>query len=272
MKYDHEYFTGKTAVVTGGAGGIGLALIEELLESKVSRVVMADINQERLDEQVERLNAQYENRVKGIICDVTKEDQIQGLITQSAEFFDGSFDLLFNNAGATYFDWFMETTNEGWEKAFDLNFYSAVYSCRAVIPIMQAQGGGQIVNIISGVAFMPMACWSRYSVTKAALNALTMVLRAEHWEDNIKISAATPGTTATNIFAAAGGETPKSAQSPHDSASRILHGVVNNDRVIFGDDNDVSGAKNSYNVKRQKIYDNYLLRVAQERREGKTAI
>jgi len=272
MNYNHEYFNGKTALVTGGAGGIGLALTEELLESNASKVVMADINQEHLDEQVKRLNEQYEGRVKGIVCDVTKEDQVQSLIAQAAEFFEGSFDLLFNNAGATYYDWFLEITNEGWEKAFDLNFYSAIYSCRAVIPLMQAQGGGQIVNIISGVAFMPMACWSRYSVTKAALNALTMVMRAEHWDDNIKISAATPGTTATNIFKSAGGETPQGAQSPHDAASRILHGVVNNERVIFGDDGDASGAKNGYNAKRQKIYDNYLLRVARERREGKTSV
>ena len=273
VKFNREYFNGKTALVTGGAGGIGLALAEELLKSNASKVVIADINQEKLDESVARLGAEYGgNHITGAVCDVTKEEQVQGMIAQAVEFFDGSFDILFNNAGATYFDWFLEVTDEMWEKAFSLNFYSALYGCRAALPIMIEQGSGQIINIISGVAFMPMACWARYSTTKAALNAATMVMRAEHWDDNIKISAATPGTTATNIFAAAGHDNPEVTQTPEQSACRILHGVVNNDRVIFGDDGDVSGAKGGYNQSKQKIYDKYLLRVARERREGKTAV
>ena len=116
-----------------------------------------------------------------------------------------------------------------------------------------------------------MAEWSPYSTTKAALNALTVTARAEYWDDNIKISSATPGTTATNIF---GDKKPVggSIQTPQQSASRILHGVVNNDRIIFGDDPDVAGAKDCFAYKSQKQKDAYLLRVARERREGKLAV
>jgi NAD(P)-dependent dehydrogenase (short-subunit alcohol dehydrogenase family) len=264
--YNRKYFNGKTAVVTGAASGIGLALAEELLQSDAARVVMADINQDRLREQEKRLKEQYGNRVKGILCDVRSEESVQSLIAQSADFFAGTFDLLFNNAGAVFFEWFDETNNEAWKAAFDLNFYSALYGVRAVLPIMKKQGGGQIINIISGTAFMPMACWSRYCSTKAALNALTMVLRAEYWDDNIKISSATPGTTATAIWD--GHETPKTAQTPQQSAIRILQGTVNNDRVIFGDDADAGGAANSYRSSRQQGNDQYLLRIARERRKG----
>ena len=272
-KYNHAYFEGKTAVITGGAGGIGLALTEELLGSNAAKIVIADINQGRLDECVAELDAKFgEGRVKAINCDVTKEEQIQNLIAQSVEFFDGKFDLLFNNAGATFFDWFVDITDEMWDKAFKLNFHSALWGCKAAIPIMKAQGGGQIVNVISGVAFMPMACWARYSATKAALNAVTMVMRAEHWDDNIKINAVTPGTTATHIFEDAGKATPDAAQTPQQAACRILEGVAKNNRLTLGDDGDVSGAKHGYDPARQGIYDKYLLRVAQERREGKTAI
>lgn len=269
MEYNREYFSGKTSVVTGAASGIGLALVEELLESNAAKVVMADINQARLHEHENRLKEQYGDRVKGILCDVTVEENGQSMIVQSADFFGERFDLLFNNAGAAFVGAFQEMTNDDWKKAFDLNFYSALYGMRAVLPIMLRQGGGQIVNIISGMAFMPMAYQTRYSATKAALNGLSIALRSEYWDENIKISSATPGTTATAIFGDSA--PPETAQTPHQSASRVLNGVVNNDRIIFGDDGDVEAGVNGFNHLAQEQIDAYLLRVARERREGKAA-
>ena len=266
MDYDREYFYGKTASVTGAASGVGLALTEELLQSGAAKVVMADISQDRLNEHEKRLKERYGDRVKGIFCDITVEENVQNMINQSAHFFGSRFDLLFNNAGALFTQWFDEASNADWKAAFDLNFYGALYGTRAVLPIMKKQGGGQIINVISGTAFMPMPQWSAYAATKAALNALSVAIRAEYWDDNIKISSATPGTTSTAIFGE--GNTPKTAQTPQQSAIRILRGVANNDRIIFGDDADVSGAAYSYRSSRQKIYDKYLLRVARERRKG----
>jgi len=271
MEYDREYFRGKNAVITGGASGIGLALVEELLQSGAAKAVIADINPDHLNQHEKRLQEQYGDRVKGMLCNVTIEEDVQKLISQSAEYFCEKFDLLFNNAGALFSGWFDEVTNEKWKAAFDLNFYGALYGMRAVLPIMKKQGGGQIINIISGTAFSPMAQWSPYAATKAALNALTITARAECWDDNIKISAATPGTTATNIF---GDKKPEggSMQTPHQSASRILRGVVNNDRMIFGDDPDRKGAKRCFAYNAQKGQDIYYLRVARERRKGVNAI
>jgi len=268
MEYHRECFHGKTAVVTGAASGIGLALAEELLESKAAGVVLADINQDKLNEHEQRLQEQYGARVKGISCDVTLEEQLQNMIAAAAAFFGKRFDLLFNNAGAGFGSWFTELGNAEWKTAFDLNFYSALYGMRAVLPIMIKQGGGQIINIISGIAFAPMPCQTRYAATKAALKALALALRAEHWDDNIKISSATPGTTATAIWGNA--KPPEFAQSARQSASRILHGVVNNDRVIFGDDMDVDGVATAHPFG-QKRADEYFLRVARERRKGNTA-
>ena len=270
MEYNREYFRGKTAVVTGAASGIGLALVEELLCSNSSKVVMADINRHTLDNHVERLRGEYGERVKGIVCDVTVEEQVQTLIAEAAAFFGNNFDLLFNNAGAGFAGVFSEMTNADWKTAFDLNFYSALYGMRAALPIMVKQGGGQIVNIISGIAFVPMAYQSRYAATKAALNGLSLALRSEYWDDNIKISSATPGTTATAIWGNL--KAPETAQPPRRSASRILNGVANNDRLIFGDDADVGGAVECAVPEKQKDIDHYLLRVARERRKGIAAI
>ena len=95
---------------------------------------------------------------------------------------------------------FEENTNEIWQKIFAINFYSAVYGIRAVIPIMKAQGGGHIIDVISGIAFVPMAFQTMYSATKAALNGLTLALRYEYWDENICFTSATPGTTITAIW------------------------------------------------------------------------
>ena len=266
MNYNREYFSGKTAVVTGGASGVGLALIEELLQCKAAKVVMADINQDNLKKHDARLRERYGDKVKGILCNVMIEEDVQKLIAESAAFFDGRLDLLFNNAGAGFEGWFADMTNADWKTAFDLNFFSALYGMRAALPIMVKQGGGQIINTISGIAFVPLAKQSRYSATKSALNALSLALRSEYWDDNIKISAATPGTTATAIWG--GGPVPETAQTPQQSASRILNGAVNNDRIIFGDDKDLEIFTKSGNPSLQEEIDQFLLNVARERRKG----
>jgi NAD(P)-dependent dehydrogenase (short-subunit alcohol dehydrogenase family) len=223
--------------------------------------------------------------VLGVVCDVTKEDQVQNLISRAADFSDGRIDLLINNAGAGFGGCFVEpstdseitkilpvSSNQDWEKAFALNFYGALYGCRAVIPLMQAQGGGQIVNVISGIAFSPMAYQTRYAATKAALNALSLALRYEFWDDQIKVSSATPGTTATAIWGDLGA--PESAQTAQQSAQRILTGVANNDRLILGDDGDVSGANYCFNSNPEAMAgnDTYLLDVARTRRSGKMVV
>lgn len=283
MELDKSYYKGKTAVVTGAASGIGLALIEELLAYGAEKVVLADFNAENLEKHTDRLSAEYPGRVKGILCDVTKENEVADMIAEAAEFFGGRIDLLINNAGTGVMGMFTESyppipekdrhgmivqTNKDWEKAFALNFYGALYGCREVIPIMQKNGGGQVINVISGIAFYPMAYQSMYAATKAALNGLTLSLRYEYWDDNIKFNSATPGTTATAIWGDMA--PPPTAQTPQQSARRILAQAAKNRRVIFGDDPDEAGAKNCFHPDHEDIPDTYLLEVARARRSGES--
>jgi short-subunit dehydrogenase len=194
------------------------------------------------------------------------------MIRQAAEFGGGRIDLLFNNAGAGLGGHFDEQTNDDWEKAFALNFYGALYGIRAVLPIMRAQGGGHIVDIISGIAFMPMAQQTMYAATKAALNGLTLALRYELWDENIRVTSATPGTTATGIWKAGGKEAPSGAQSPEQSAQTILAGIARNERLVLGDEGDVSGAKTCFHPEAAKGVDDYLLNVARKRRSGEWVV
>jgi NAD(P)-dependent dehydrogenase (short-subunit alcohol dehydrogenase family) len=267
-----EYYQNKVAVVTGGASGIGLALAQTMLSYGARRVVLADISDANLKQETARLDAAYPGKTLGSHCDVTKEDNVHTMIRQAVAFGDGRIDLLFNNAGAGLAGKFEQLSNEDWEKAFALNFYGALYGIRAVLPIMRAQGAGHIVDVISGIAFAPMAYQTMYAATKAALNGLTLALRYELWDENIRVSSATPGTTATPIWKSGGGEPPAGAQTPEQSARTILAGVAENQRLVLGDANDVSGARTCFAPEAAEGMDEYLLDVARKRRQGQWVV
>ena len=265
MDQTSEYYKDKVAVVTGGASGIGLALAERTLSYGAKRVVLADFNDEYLHREAARLNSTYPGRILGIHCNVTQEEDVQEMIQKAVES-GGRVDILFNNAGAGLGGPFDNQTNDNWEKAFALNFYGAIYGIRAVLPIMRKQGSGHIVNTISGIAFVPMAYQTMYSATKAALNGLTLALRYELWDENIRVRSATPGTVVTAIWQGKG--TPPWAQSPEQSAHTILAGVAKNERLVLGDQQDVSGAKHCFDPDAAATMDDYLLNVARKRRRG----
>ena len=264
-----EYYENKVAVVTGGASGIGLALCEMLLSFDVKSIVMADLNADKLKKESERLKAAYPGKVLGVLTDVTKKESIDALIRQAAEFGDGRIDFLFNNAGAGLMKPFDETTEADWKFAFEVNFFSAVHGIKAVLPIMRAQGGGHIANTASGIAFCPMPIQSMYSATKSALNALTLSLRSELWDENIRLSTVIPGTVATPMWEKAGGA-PSSAITPEQSAKGILEGLSKNERIVITTDQDRQGATNCFRPDGGSQWDEYFLNVARRRRRGET--
>jgi NAD(P)-dependent dehydrogenase (short-subunit alcohol dehydrogenase family) len=263
-----EYYKDKVAVVTGGASGIGLALAEMMISCGAKQVVLADFNDENLTRETARLKKTHAGKVLGLHCDVTNEGDVEGMIGKAAEA-GGRVDLLFNNAGAGFAGSFDTLTNEDWLKAFALNFYGALYGVRAVLPIMRKQGAGHIVDIISGIAFSPMAYQTMYAATKAALNGLTLALRYELWDENIRVTSATPGTTTTAIWK--GTKPPAGAQSPEQSAKTILAGVAKNERLVLGA-GDLSGAKSCFHPDAASGIDQYLLNVARKRRSGEWVV
>jgi short-subunit dehydrogenase len=164
---------------------------------------------------------------------------------------------------------FDETTDADWKFAFEVNFFSAVHGIRAVLPIMRAQGGGHIANTASGIAFTPMPVQSMYSATKSAVNALTLSLRSEFWDDNIRLSTVIPGTLATPMWGEAGGA-PSFAITPEQAAMRILEGLAKNERIVITTDEDRQGATNCFRPDGGPQWDEYFLGVARRRKSGET--
>ena len=271
MAAKNRYYKDKVAVVTGAASGIGLALAETMLSYRARKVVLADINNENLERETRRLENVYPAKTLGLYCDVTKEADVETLIRKATEFGD-RIDILINNAGAGLGGLFEKQTNADWEKAFALNFYGPLYGIRAVLPVMRRQGDGHIIDIISGIAFAPMAQQTMYSATKAALNGLTLALRYELWDENIRVTSATPGTTATGIWKAGGGAPPPGAQTAKQAAQTILAGVAKNERLVFGDQNDASGGRSCFSPEAANAMDDYLLNVARRRRKGEWVV
>ena len=116
-----------------------------------------------------------------------------------------------------------------------------------------------------------MAQQAAYAATKAALNALSLALRYELWDANIRVTSATPGTTATAIW---GNDAlaPPHAQSPACAAETILAGVARNERLVLGDNPDISGAINAFNPAAAAGMDEYFLDVARRRRRGEIVV
>jgi NAD(P)-dependent dehydrogenase (short-subunit alcohol dehydrogenase family) len=264
-----EYYENKVAVITGGASGIGLALCEMLLSFDAKAVVLADVNADKLKTESARLEVAYPGKVLGVLTDVTKKESIDALIRQAAAFGSGRIDFLFNNAGAALMKPFDQTTEADWTFAFEVNFFSALHGIRAVLPIMRVQGGGHIANTASGIAFCPMPIQSMYSATKAALNGLTLSLRSELWDDNIRLSTVIPGTVATPMWGEAG-SAPSSAITPEESARGILKGISENERIVLVTDEDRQGATNCFRPDGCSQWDEYFLGVARKRKSGQT--
>ena len=136
MNQTSEYYKDKVAVVTGGASGIGLALAETMLSFGAKQVVLADFNDENLNREAVRLNSAYPGKVAGIHCNVTKEEDVQGMILKVAEF-GGRIDILFNNAGAGLGGPFDKQTNAA-RTPLPISRYIAVETMRILLRLGEA--------------------------------------------------------------------------------------------------------------------------------------
>lgn len=195
---------GKTAIVTGAANanGIGFAACRCLFEAGAS-VVITDLvrntdEQDRLDARVAEL-AEQGGTALACALDVTSLDDAQAATRSTVERF-GRVDILFNNAGYGHgVGPFLEMTDEQFDTSWRVNVMGAVNMCRAVIPQMQAQGGGSIINnsSLAGIGTIPK--FAGYSSSKFAVVGLTKVLAAEFGDDNIRVNAVCPGLVWTDM-------------------------------------------------------------------------
>jgi NAD(P)-dependent dehydrogenase (short-subunit alcohol dehydrogenase family) len=192
----------RTAIVTGGARGIGLAIARRLLDSG-ARVMLWDADGPALNEAAAALKSQSKSpgRVHAAIVDVTDEGGIARAVASATRDL-GKIDILINNAGITGGNaplW--ELKPEVWRRVIEVNLFAPYLVCRAVVPTMVTAGYGRIVNIasIAGKEGNPNA--SHYSASKAGLVALTKSLAKELAATGVLVNAVTPAAAKTELFA-----------------------------------------------------------------------
>ncbi|MDF9747812.1 SDR family NAD(P)-dependent oxidoreductase [Natrinema salsiterrestre] len=183
---------GKTAVVTGGASGIGRATAHRLAEEGVD-VVVTDIDDERGEETVEQIDADEtaDGTAEFRSLDVSDYDWFEECLDTVAEEYDG-LDVLFNNAGIGEARSFRETTREHRDELIDVNLKGVWNGCHAALPLFEANGGGVIVNT-SSMAGWKSAPITSYALTKAAVLHFTRSVAGELAQYDVRINAVCPG-------------------------------------------------------------------------------
>jgi NAD(P)-dependent dehydrogenase (short-subunit alcohol dehydrogenase family) len=179
-------FQGRTAVVTGGADGIGRATAVRLALGG-ARVFTGDIQSR--PENAERF---AKLGITSIPCDVRSEAQVKQLI-ETAYAAQDRLDILVNNAGIGLVKQIPDVTEEEWDRCLDTNFKAAFLTAKHAIGLMRSSGGGSIINVSSNAGILPRAHDPVYSTSKGALVALTRSLALCHARDKIRVNAVCPG-------------------------------------------------------------------------------
>lgn len=185
-------FSGKTAVITGAAVGIGRAAAVKFA-AEGARVVALDLNEEALND-LHREIVERGGEALTMVCDVSDESAVNAAFEASRARF-GKIDILVNNAGLwRYFDSFLEVTVEHWIKLMNVNVMSMVYCTRAALPDMIDSGWGRIVNVASVAGVYGNAKMVPYSATKGAIISMTQALAKEVAAQGVTVNAISPGT------------------------------------------------------------------------------
>lgn len=186
----------KVAVVTGGAGGIGEAVVRRFVEAG-ARVVFGDVEADG----GRRLEAELRNRgaeASFVLADVQDEAQAAALVATAPERF-GRLDVLVNNAGIRYYQNVTDASAESWDHILGVNLKGYAFCAKAAIPAMRRGRGGAIVNVASVRSVVAGPNMVQYDTTKAAILGLTRSMARDHAAEGVRVVAVGPGPILTGF-------------------------------------------------------------------------
>jgi NAD(P)-dependent dehydrogenase (short-subunit alcohol dehydrogenase family) len=180
------YFEGKTALVTGAAGGIGAAIVRQFRAAGV-KVAVADRDVAGIEADAHLPG----NLLEGAYADGLPRAAFEAL---------GGLDIVVNNAGVITRGDVTSTTDADWDLSIGVNVQAPFRVCRAAIPIMADRGGGAIVNVASCWGVRPGPNHAVYCMTKAAIASLTQCMGMDHARQNIRVNAVCPNEVNTPML------------------------------------------------------------------------
>ncbi len=185
MRYEN-----KVAVVTGAAGGVGQTLVRKLADEGAA-VVLSDLAEEKTSRLAQEIRDR-QGRAVHLAGDI-REPEYCGKLVELAEKEFGRLDIVANNAGIIPRGTILETTDDMWHTALDVNLTAMFYICRAAIPLMKANGG-TIINTSSVWGVYPGPGHIAYCTSKGAVASFTKSLGRDHAPDGIRVNAVCPPT------------------------------------------------------------------------------
>jgi 2-hydroxycyclohexanecarboxyl-CoA dehydrogenase len=182
---------GKVAMVTGAGRGIGRAIVEKLSDEGATVVATDLVPSEGV-----------------LACDVTDPASVAAAVATAIEA-HGRIDVLVNNAGWDVAAPFVESDPADWDRVIAINLYGVLHVCRAVLPLMVAQGGGAVVNLGSDAGRVGSSGEAVYSAAKGGVIAFTKSVARELARHGVRVNCVSPGPTDTALFASMGGDDPR---------------------------------------------------------------
>lgn len=204
MKKLSELFSlkGKTALITGGGRGIGKFIATGLAEAGADLIITSR-KMKNLEATAEEVSATYGVQVLPVACDMARAEDIESMVKAATEKFP-RIDILVNNAGATWGAPTLEFPLDRWDQLFNVNVRGVWILTKKIANLMKDQGGGNIINISSIMAFRGSEELAHpavpYNSTKAAINLLTMNLAVKLAPYNIRVNAIAPGFFRTDMM------------------------------------------------------------------------
>jgi len=211
----------KTVVVTGGASGIGRSLAHRFAREGARRIVVADVD----GEGAARVAGEIGDVGKSALVDVAREDDVRGLI-EDTEKDSGPIDLFCSNAGI-FTRGGLETSQDTWQRMFDVNFMSQVYVARHLVPRMVARGEGYLLITASAAGLLSQIGSVTYATTKHATVALAEWISITHGDDGIKVSVLCPQAVRTPMLTSEERSvaTVDGVMDPDDVAEAVVEGL-----------------------------------------------
>ena len=241
------------ALITGAAGGIGLACAEAFAGERY-RVMLVDVR-ESVAGAARALSESSGADTASIVADVSDSDQTRELVEMTVSRF-GRVDVLVNNAGIVGRDVPVKDLTEGdWDRVFDINLKGTFLCSRAVIAPMLNQKKGAIVSVASIAGKEGNPSMAPYSVSKAGIICFTKVLAKEHLEDNIRVNCVSPALIETPLLADVEPEQldymtskiPLGRLGQPEEVAAVVHFLASDDAsFVTGQCYDVSGGRATY--------------------------
>jgi len=256
-----DKFKQKRVLVTGGASGLGKAIVDQFAKLKW-KIAVVDINIDGAKEVADNINAKGGEAV-AFFCDVGKDEDFVS-IEKSIKDLWGGLDIIVNNAGIATTGMMADCTPEQWDRAINLNLSSVYRGCHYWLPLLPQNGPGHVVNTASFAGIAQAPAMMSYNVSKAGVIALSETLRAELGHLNIGVSVICPAFFKTNLLDSMSptdeGVKPlvkkwmeNSKISADDIALDVINGIEKNKLMVISHDY----ARKAYRLKR--FFPNYYL-------------